>query len=182
MKTLLSTYLHELHIPFTRSYADKLFAEHPHRYNLYGLSDMLSVYKIENAGIQVEDKDLRELASPFVAHVSNDFVVVRQMSDQAVDYVWREKEISVPVDEFKKLWSGIALVAEPGESSREPEYEKHRETALVNSVQKIGIIMILVVLLVLGSWEHHLFSSVTGGFLLFINLAGVGVSFLLLLK
>ena len=97
MKTLLSTYLHELHIPFTRSYADKLFAEHPHRYNLYGLSDMLSVYKIENAGIQVEDKDLRELASPFVAHVSNDFVVVRQMSDQAVDYVWREKEISVPV-------------------------------------------------------------------------------------
>ncbi len=67
------------------------FAEHPHRYNLYGLSDMLSVYKIENAGIQVEDKDLRELASPFVAHVSNDFVVVRQMSDQAVDYVWREK-------------------------------------------------------------------------------------------
>lgn len=182
MKTLLSTYLHELHIPFTRSYADKLFAEHPYRYNLYGLSDMLSVYKIENAGIQVEDKDLRELASPFVAHVSNDFVVVRQMSDQAVDYVWREKEISVPVDEFKKLWSGIALVAEPGESSREPEYEKHRETALVNSVQKIGIIMILVVLLVLGSWEHHLFSSVTGGFLLFINLAGVGVSFLLLLK
>ena len=91
MKTLLSTYLHELHIPFTRSYADKLFAEHPHRYNLYGLSDMLSVYKIENAGIQVEDKDLRELASPFVAHVSNDFVVVKQMSDQGVDYFWREK-------------------------------------------------------------------------------------------
>lgn len=87
MKTLLSTYLHELHIPFTRSYADKLFAEHPHRYNLYGLSDMLSVYKIENAGIQVEEKDLKELASLFVAHVSNDFVVVRQMSGRGVDYV-----------------------------------------------------------------------------------------------
>ena len=42
--------------------------------------------------------------------------------------------------------------------------------------------MILVILLVLGSWEHHLLSSITGGFLLFINLAGVGVSFLLLLK
>ena len=27
MKTLLSTYLHELHIPFTRSYADKLFVK-----------------------------------------------------------------------------------------------------------------------------------------------------------
>lgn len=49
MKTLLSSYLRELHIPFTRSFADKLFAEHPHRYNLYGLSDMLSVYKIEHA-------------------------------------------------------------------------------------------------------------------------------------
>ena len=117
-----------------------------------------------------------------MAHVSNDFVVVKQMSDQGVDYVWREKEISVSVDEFKKLWSGIALVAEPGESSREPEYEKHRKTAFFNSVQKIGVIMILVILLGLGSWEHHLLSSITGGFLLFINLAGVGVSFLLLLK
>ncbi|WP_259320440.1 hypothetical protein [Bacteroides intestinalis] len=87
MKTLLSTYLRELHIPFTRSYADKLFAEHSRRYNLYGLSDMLSVYKIENAGIQVEEKDLKELASLFVAHVSNDFVVVRQMSGRGVDYV-----------------------------------------------------------------------------------------------
>lgn len=76
MKTLLSSYLRELHIPFTRSFADKLFAEHPHRYNLYGLSDMLSVYKIENAGVQVEDKNLKELTFPFVAHVGNDFVVV----------------------------------------------------------------------------------------------------------
>lgn len=65
MKTLLSTYLHELtYSLLPEAMPDKLFAEHPHRYNLYGLSDMLSVYKIENAGIQVEDKDLRELASP----------------------------------------------------------------------------------------------------------------------
>lgn len=182
MKTLLSTYLHELHIPFTKRYADKLFIEHPHRYNLYGMSDMLSVYKIENTGIQVDDKDLRELASPFVAHVSNDFVVVKQMSDKVVDYIWREKNISVSVDEFKRLWSGIALVAEPGEFSREPEYERHRKIALFNFAQKIGLIMALTISLALGCLEHHLFSTIIGSFLLFVNLAGAGVSFLLLLK
>ncbi len=125
MKTLLSSYLRELHIPFTRSFADKLFAEHPHRYNLYGLSDMLSVYKIENAGVQVEDKDLGELTFPFVAHVGNDFVVVRHLSGQMVEYIWRGKQIFVSADEFKRLWSGIALVAEPGKLSVEPEYKKH---------------------------------------------------------
>ena len=88
MKTLLSTYLHELHIPFTRSYADKLFAEHSRRYNLYGLSDMLSVYKIENAGIQVEEKDLKRISFSFLWRMSvMIFVVVRQMSGRGVDYV-----------------------------------------------------------------------------------------------
>lgn len=182
MKTLLSSYLRELHISFTRSFADKLFAEHPHRYNLYGLSDMLSVYKIENAGIQVEDKDLGELAFPFVAHVGNDFVVVRHLSGQMLEYIWRGKQIFVPVDEFKRLWSGIALIAEPGKSSVEPEYKKHLKAEFLSSAQKIGMIMILVVLLLLGCLQHRLFFSVVASLLLLINLAGVGVTSLLLLK
>lgn len=182
MKTLLSSYLRELHIPFTRSFANKLFAEHPHRYNLYGLSDMLSVYKIENTGVQVEDKNLKELTFPFVAHVGNDFVVVRHLSGQTVEYIWRGKKISVPVDEFKRLWSGIALVAEPGEFSREPEYDKHWKAELSNLVQRIGLIMILAVLLLLGCLQHRLFSSISSSILLLINLAGIGVTYLLLLK
>ncbi len=182
MKTLLSSYLKELRIPFTGSYADKLFVEHPHRYNLYGLSDMLSVYKIENTGVQVEDKDLSEFVPPFVAHVSNDFVVVKRLSAQTVEYIWRGKQISVPVDEFKRLWSGIALVAEPGKSSVEPEYKKHRKTEFLHSVRKTGLIIILAVLLLLGCLEHHLFSSVIGSSLLLINLVGIGVAYLLLMK
>ena len=182
MKTLLSTYLHELKVTFTRSFADKLFAEHPHRYNLYGLSDMLSVYKIENTGVQVEDKDLGELTFPFVAHVGNDFVVVSHLSGQMMEYIWRGKRISVPVEEFKRLWSGIALVAEPGKSSVEPEYRKHWKAEFLSSVQKIGMIMILAILLLLGCLQHQLFSSVAGSLVLLINLAGVGVTYLLLLK
>lgn len=183
MKTLLSTFLKELHaVPFTRKYADKLFAEHPHRHNLYGLSDMLSIYKIQNAGVQVENKDLSELVLPFVAHVSNDFVVVKRLSVNAVDYIWRDKQISVPVNEFKRLWTGIALIAEPGTFSEEPEYKKHRKEVFIGLLQRIGLLAILTFLLLLECFEHHLFSSMTGILLLLFNLVGVGVTFLLLLK
>lgn len=182
MKTLLSTYLAELHIPFTKSYADRLFAEHPHRYDLYGLSDMLSVYKIQNMGVQVEDKNLSELAVPFVAHVSNDFVVVKRITGNTVDYNWRGKQISVPMEDFKGLWSGIALVSEITKDAVEPEYEKHKRREWFDSAQKLGVIMMLAVLLGLGCFENHLFSSWISCLLFIICLAGIGVTYLLLLK
>lgn len=157
MKTLLSTYLNELHIPFTASYADKLFVEHPHKYNLYGLSDMLAIYKIPNTGVQVDDKELSGFTTPFIAHVSNDFVVVKRINGEMICYIWRGKHITVSVEEFKRLWSGIALIAEPKDNSTEPEYEKHKGRDLFISVQKLGLIIMLVVILGLGYFENHSF-------------------------
>lgn len=182
MKTLLSIYLNELHIPFTTNYADKLFAEHPHKYNLYGLSDMLAVYKIPNTGVQVDDKELSGIVTPFIAHVSNDFVVVKRIKGETISYIWRGKHITVSVEEFKRLWSGIALIAEPKDNSIEPEYEKHSRKDLFISVQKLGLIIMLVVLLGLGYMKNHLFFSLICSLLLIISLAGIGVTYLLLLK
>ena len=56
----------------------KFFNEHPHKYNLFGLSKMLSDYGIENAGTRIEDKenDIFNIECPFIAHVGGDFVVV----------------------------------------------------------------------------------------------------------
>ena len=48
--------LKSLRVKYTLSNALKLYKEHPHRYNLYGLSAMLTAYGIENMGIRLDDK------------------------------------------------------------------------------------------------------------------------------
>ena len=53
---LLVTLLTLLGVKYTKSYAKKLFNEHPHKYDLYGLSKMLNLYKIDSVGIKIDNK------------------------------------------------------------------------------------------------------------------------------
>lgn len=45
-------FLEKLGVKHTRWYATKYYQEHPHKYSLWGLSNMLSAYGIENAGVR----------------------------------------------------------------------------------------------------------------------------------
>lgn len=67
-----------LNVKHTKKYADKLYNEHPYKYSLFGLSKMLSEYKIPNAGIEILNKEsgLKELEVPFIAYAGNEFVLV----------------------------------------------------------------------------------------------------------
>ena len=51
------SFLTLLGVKHTKSFSDKYFNEHPHKFNLYGLSKMLSDYKIRNAATQIEEKE-----------------------------------------------------------------------------------------------------------------------------
>ena len=55
-------YLALLGVRFTESFSEQYFNEHPHRYNLFGLSKMLLEYGVENATIRIPDKGLPQLA------------------------------------------------------------------------------------------------------------------------
>ena len=50
------TLLSLLGVKYTESFSEQYFNEHPHKYNLYGLSKMLSDYGIRNAATRIEDK------------------------------------------------------------------------------------------------------------------------------
>jgi ABC-type bacteriocin/lantibiotic exporter with double-glycine peptidase domain len=107
--------LKELGVKHTRSFSGRYFNEHPHKYSMYGLSKMLSDYLVENAGFRIKDREemLSELEAPFVAHAGGDFVIVSSIRNGQVTYIWKNKRIVVPADEFVKSWSGIVLLAEP---------------------------------------------------------------------
>lgn len=73
-QTILSAYLSLLKVKHTARYANKLYNEHPYKYSLFGLSKMLSEYKVPNAGVELLDKEqgISDLEAPFIAYAGNE--------------------------------------------------------------------------------------------------------------
>ena len=72
---IFTAILNLLEVKYTKSFSNKYFGEHPHKYNLFGLSKMLSDYKIENIGVKIEEKetDILELEVPFIAKTGSGY-------------------------------------------------------------------------------------------------------------
>ncbi|MDF2476949.1 MAG: hypothetical protein K0S24_2432 [Sphingobacterium sp.] len=180
---VLTNFLVAAKIKYSSSYSERLFNEHPHKFNLYGLSSMLNSYKIQNAAIKINNKevDIDNIQSPFIAHVGANFVVVEQVTAGTVSYRSGEKDFYLERNDFLERWSGITLLAEPDEHSIEPSY---RANKLKDNIDmSIGIILFLLTsfYLIPLLMSHSLFSS--GGILLVIlNLLGLFLSTLLLKK
>lgn len=82
MDNIFISFLKSLDVKHTSDYAQKLYEEHPHKYSLYGLSKMLEVYGVVNAGVRVNDRKLDSLETPFIAHIGIDFVLVKTVGVQ----------------------------------------------------------------------------------------------------
>ena len=176
-----------LKVRHTKDFSNRYFNEHPHKYNLLGLSKMLSDYGIANAGTRIADKekDLPNIECPFVAHNRGGFVVVYKVEAEKVYYIWNGKKIALTVEQFIKSWSGVILLTETSSDSIEPDYKKHRKKELFGIAQKI--VLILAGILLFGVAYFQLFShSVTQLFshsvILLLNLLGVYIGYLLILK
>lgn len=66
-----------LSIKHTEDFTIRYYERHPHKNNLFGLSEMLRYYNIENvaAEIQKTQENLSSLVVPFVAYVDHEFCI-----------------------------------------------------------------------------------------------------------
>ena len=121
-----------LSIKHTEDFTIRFYESHPHKNNLFGLSEMLRYYNIENvaAEIQKTQENLSSLDVPFVAYVDHEFVLVRHVSTEAIIYSWRGKNITLSIPVFLERWSGIVLLFESIDESIEPDYKEHRKEYL----------------------------------------------------
>lgn len=181
--SLLTVFLKLSGVPFTRTYSNKLFEEHPHKDNLYGLSSMLRNYKIENTGIRFEDKsNIHSLATPFIAHFANEFIIVKEVSPTSITYYWHGKPITLTTEEFLKTWKGVALVTDIGTQSAEPDYRKNKiqERYKGFSLNLLKILALLSLILIF----FHTNKETEPVFItsMLLNMAGIYICYLLLLK
>jgi len=183
-----TTFLELLKVKHTRGFSNKFYNEHPHKNNLFGLSKMLSDYGVENGGIMIPDKnnDISEIETPFIAQFSGDFVVVDNVDANKVSFLWKGMRHAMQVDKFVLAWTGIALIAEASCKSGEPDYMKHRKAELIELLKKIaffsacGLILLIAGFISLSGYSVYRLLGYS--FLLILNLAGLYVSWLLLLK
>lgn len=171
-----------LNVKHTRTFTHKYYMEHPHKYNMYGLSSMLSNYGIENMGLHLSDKDcIRSIDVPFIAHTGDDFAIVKELKNEKVRYVRGGENLTVSFEEFKYICSGNVLLAEANTSSIEPNYKKHLIKEILTVFQRLFILSALAILLITSFFIKQN-TSVNEILILIINLLGGYVGYLLVLK
>ena len=173
-----------LHIPHTQSFANRTFNEHPYKYTLFGLSGMLEDYGVESTGVRFSDKKaaLAELKTPFVGQVSGDLVIVKSITDKDVIYQWHDENINMSHKQFIALWSGVALLMVPTDKACEPLYKEHCRAERIQSFKAWGTVGCAAILLGIAAIQrvsHYSFFTLS---CFILSLAGLYLSYLLLLR
>lgn len=159
MKNILKDFLQELNIPYTRSFVNKLFNEHPHRDNMLGIHQMLDVYGVSTTGVRVERKELEALPFPCIVHVPGGFVVVREVTTSKVTYVWNGKTTESGLSDFQQRRTGNALVLDNWREAAEPDYALHQKGQLLEYVEWGLAILALLFLLISGLYLQEVGKS-----------------------
>lgn len=181
---VLNSLLNALNVKHTNAFSNKYFNEHPYKYNLFGISKMLSDYEISNVGTKIENKlnNILDIETPFIAHVGGDFAVVYDVTEKDVEYRTGSLNITVPRKNFCEAWSGVVLLVETNSNSIEPDYEKNHRIELFQRGLKSTLVFATAMLLIIAFTNNGGFYS-PGLLLSFaINLVGAYIGFLLVQK
>jgi len=181
---IFTTFLTQLGVKHTNEYSNKVFNEHPHKYNLLGLSTLLSDYNIENEAYTISDKEqnINKLPVPFIAHFGGGFVVVEKIKNDKVTYKWNEKNINLNINEFCESWSGAALFAETNENSQESEYKQHIKNKIFDILKFTALAAVSVLIFAYALFNNAANFSWWFFLSLILNLFGIYICWLLLQK
>ena len=150
MKNLLEQFLDEIDVRYNRSFADKLYYEHPHRYNMYGLKKMLDVYGVRTVGVRIESKDFSKLNYPCILHTHGDFAIGVDCTDKKITYILHNRKAEATLAEFEQTWTGNALVVEETTEAVEPDFERHRREEWLSMAKTCCIPSLLIIAAIIG--------------------------------
>lgn len=183
--TIFTRFLGELGVPHTAGYSDCRFRDMTFN-SLYGLSHLLKEYGVASTGLRVSDKtELTLIPTPFLAQTRGGVFVIVTEIDTVRDVVGYdslgEKE-SVPVADFEQAWNGVALLAYPSDSSKEPDYGSHRLSDIVARLSKYALALAALVVFAYFFITRHVYDHISTVLLTLLDCVGLYFSFLLLQK
>lgn len=183
-KNIFVTLLELLHVGHTNKFSNRYFNEHPHKYNLFGISGMLSDYKVENVGTRIVNKEegLDKIQVPFIAHTGSNFVIVIKTEKNVINYMLNGKKMSLPFKQFLDMWTGYVLLVESTKYSIEPGYRENKKIELFDIIRK-GLLCFLIIMLGFLVFSSHPSLYNIGTIIsIVINVLGVFTTYLLVLN
>lgn len=182
MKNIFELFLDAIDVRYNKQFADKLFNEHPHRYNMYGLKKMLDVYGVKTLGVRIDSKDLLSLNYPCILHTYGDFAIGLDCGADTITFLQNGKRVTISHDAFKQTWTGNALVVEETTEADEPNYKRHHREEILAKAKLYCIPVMLVLSSIIGIvtqiQEMELFSIIG----LILNTVGIFVCAMLMQK
>ncbi len=189
-RTILSTLLSTLHVPFTDLHLNQLIRLHPNSGNLLGVSDILYQYNVTNLSLKIDSQDLSKIDPPFLVQLNStthqEFAVVTRVDTDHVEY-FSEKGAKTKLifDNFLKLWTGIVLLTETSAKSGETDLALNQRKQFFARLRLPFIITALLSYVVWFAYRNFLiipYSLINYSILTLLYVAGSVISVLLLIQ
>lgn len=151
--------------------------------SLYGYSNLLKRYKVDNLVIDMAERkpDLVLCQLPAIVPFGDGFVIIYEISESFV-YYWDEgKRRFSSFDDFLQKWSGVILLAEKTNFSVEPDYKRHLLSQCLERCCLLLVIASICCSLLAVVVKNTPYSTAVL-ISLILNMAGAYVSFLLYQK
>ncbi|EWH12771.1 protein-disulfide isomerase [Cellulophaga geojensis KL-A] len=118
-----------LQIKSTKKFISESLESHPDYPSLLSITDTLDKYNIETLGIKIKEERLEEVPLPCIAQVEVNntplFYAITEIDSNTITYFDENNKIAnESKDSFLKKWTGICLLVEKTEQSKEPNIEQ----------------------------------------------------------
>lgn len=182
MANIIEDLLTYLEVKHTRYYVNKLFNEHPHNRDMYGLKDMLKTYGIESEGIDIKDKDEKKMIFPSIYHLGHSFVVALNINEKGISLLSNGKTEVATLDSFKRAWDGKTLVITSTENAGEKNYNHNLKLEWITKLSWYSLLFLPIILLTISFIFNPVDNNITNIPLLFLDVLGCYLCYLLLQK
>lgn len=185
-QVVLHLLIKSIHARVNRETCNQCIFNHPEYPSLLAISDCLTAWGIENEAYHIDKTqfDCGRMSFPFIAHFpekDGHFVLVHQIRNQIVLFSDEENNKGV-MDEniFLDRWSGITLNAATHIKSGEKNYEQNRLRYFIKDLLLPASLLVLSgsIYLIFFQQAFNQFHFLLG----LVNLAGLGISILLLVQ
>lgn len=181
--------LHILNIKHTIEYLEDSILSHPDHPSLLSISDTLNAYKVENLAIKTDKTKFDELPLPCIVQVSRIgkdlFYLLETVSDKKVTYYDdRGKTHHITKNVFLNVWTGVCLLAEKMNSSREEGIEGKLKAKRFLNFLKVSMVSLFMAWIstqfFFAETIDSTFTLLLIGLYTFLKFLGLGVGVLLL--
>lgn len=132
-------FLKQLKIKSTKRYLRNSIESHPDHPSLLAISDTLQQYSIDTLAVKIDYDKLKEMPMPSLVQLmykgqSLFYVLQNVFDDKVVYYNDNGKRIEALKVDFLKEWTGVCLLAETTENSKEKNIEKKYAEKRIKSI------------------------------------------------